>query len=239
MSINRAFFYWYCREQSLVDRAMDISRFLTKLEFVIAVDEWQTTSDQIIRVKDIESTISTLLSHFKKEIKRHYKVKEVDDSFSEDIGSVLTLKSISAQIKMQLNFMIGGCHKNIPNSLIIQGLKPEVLLVKSCFTIGIEHFNVDWATVTDSNFVSENIHKDEDEIWVGWMVFISNKITFNLVGLNCTIKRLTNGNLLTITETEFDPTNPLHVEKAINVADYFRANNISRNTFYIISPQDL
>jgi hypothetical protein len=237
--MNELFSYWYCREQSLIDRAIDVSRYLVKLNSVIAIDEWQTTLDQVIQVKDSENAIHTLLNHFKKEVKRHYKVKEVDDSFAEDIGSVLTLKSISPHHNIKLKFIIGGCHSNIPNSLIVQGLKGEARIVKSCFAIGIEHFKVDWATVTDFEFIDRVTKQSSDEFWIGWMLYLSNKVQSNLEGLNCSIEELNTGKLITVTDAEFDPSDPLHVKKAIDVADYFRTNNISRNTFYITSPQDI
>lgn len=227
MAANEFFFYWYFREQSLIDRAADVFNFLKSVENTISINEWTTTYDQKIQIDDAENSIQILLNHFKKEIKKHYKVKEISDSFSENVGSVITLKSVGSA-KIKLKFIIGASHRNIPNSLIVEGLSMQDSNMMSFFKLAISHFNVDWATVTNFKFADKVLRRSTNEFLVGWLLYLSKKIKFDYSKLNCEVQELNNGVLVQVTDTQFDTTNPTQVEKVLSVVQVLRNNKITK-----------
>jgi hypothetical protein len=228
MASNDLYFYWYFREQSLIDRASDVFNFLKSAQEILNNGEWLTTHDQIIRSNETENSIQILLNHFKKEIRKHLKVKEVDDSFSEEIGSRITLKSCAEKKTIKLKFNIGASNKNISNCLIIEGFNAQDSDMRSLFILAINHFNVDWASVTNFNFIQDVAKQSDDEFWVGWLLYLSKKIKFDFGKLNCDFEELNNGVLVQITDQQFDSSNSAHVAKALTVMRLLRDNNISK-----------
>jgi hypothetical protein len=227
MSKNKIYSYWYKRERNLSERAYDTFNLLLEIKQIINVDEWQTTFDQIIRIDDKENSIRILLDHFKKEIRRHYKLKEVSDSFSEEKGSRIVLKSYQKEILLKLEFNIGSGNIKIPNCIILEGLNANDSTILSIFKIIINHFNVDWASIADFSFVNDIAKQSANEFFIGWVLYLSDIVMFDSDELDCHIQKLDHGKLIYVTEDQFNPENQWHINKALNVVQILRLNNIT------------
>src|SRR5690606_868914 len=99
--------------------------------------------------KASSDTIANILEYIKKAVERHYKQKGIPDDFSEHISSDITFQGEG----ITLRFAIGGCQKNAPNSVIIDGKALESMDVPHLFKTSVEYFQPDWGVVTQFNFV--------------------------------------------------------------------------------------
>ena len=229
MTENKISVYWGCRQLNLIDRASDMFNYLKILTAKVFPEaEWEMLDSGKIDLNDAK-TIKIILENLKKEIKSHYKLKSVEDTFTEEINSIGIFSNQSITIRIS----IGGC-ANIPNSINIERrFKSNIIhhyeVMKSLFEQTIFYFAPDWGVITDRVFYKDIANQSINEYWFGWMNYFSKKLSIPIIPSEFKYEVINElGKLYITTEEIFDVSNPVHVEKAKMLVDLFRKERIER-----------
>jgi hypothetical protein len=223
---NKLFLYWGCRELTLIERAENVCKYLRIVGDTLDVSSF-TINSSIISSTASREDIAVVLEQLKLPVKKHYRRQEIEDNFTEDVGSVLSLKTNSFTLK----FNVGGCQATVPNSLIVDGLNSiSADLVHILFEKSILFLNPDWGVITNYAFYKDIAKQSIDEYWFGWMSFFSNRLnlTFSKIPDEIRVEKVNNGTLLITTEQLFSSEDLSSVQKALSLVNLFRKSNIIR-----------
>jgi Immunity protein 52 len=225
---NDILMYWGCRPLNLMDRALLVYQYLNSLQSILLDKEWDLPTKKIITL-ETKDGLKAILDDIKNEVEKHHNITKVEDSFVEDVSSIVSVSNKFLTIRAS----IGGC-TSYPNSIVIERrYKSQVIydqnIMKDIFIKSIEYFNPDWGAITDSKFTFEIADQSIKEYWFGWMSYFSNGIALPLMPRDFKNENVGSlGKLYITTDEIFDAANPLHVEKAKILVELFRKEKIVR-----------
>jgi len=225
--MNKLYFYWYGRGQSILQRAELVFDFLYRIDKSLHVKEWRTDRSEIINIDRI-GTLSSLQNHFESIIKESLKITDVPKNFIDQANGAISLKSLDADLKVK--FSVGGAFGEIPSSVVIEIEKASAETYERIFLSGIDCFNPDWATITDLEFVRKVAKQTIDEFWFGWMTYFSKKVELPAGLADFELIELGRGIIVKTTNEFFDVELADHRERVLRCVGYFRSKGLFRSS---------
>ncbi|WP_316815864.1 Imm52 family immunity protein [Pedobacter nyackensis] len=228
MGINKIYLYWACNELSLIDRAIDISGYLKSIASFLPVAKLKIADGKKgkeVKMESSSETVSIILEQIKREIRKHYKEKDIPDDFTEKVSSRVSFRSEGLSFRIA----IGGCQENASNNIIIEGRNLHLLDVPELFKTSINYFKPDWGVITQIDYIEEELGQTIDEYWFGWMTYFSKTIRLPEIPQNIITEELSTGGKLLITSHEpFNPQIIEHSNKAKALVTAFRKAGMFR-----------
>jgi hypothetical protein len=175
----------------------------------------------------IRERFSNLLLKLKlNDIKKYHGINDPDLNFSEDVGNVITVRTLNkGSKKLIFYFYIGG----VRETLMIEGFKN---LNNNFPFISFFKMHCTYLKPLYGYLAASTIQKQQQlpEYFFGWMSYFSNDILLPPIPSDYEIEEVANqGKILITTKDDFDAVkNPEHYQKAMRLVELFREYNIVR-----------
>ena len=194
----------------------------------VNIFEWEAGLSEKIKFTNDnkENNYELIIKDFQSKIKK-FDGLLVDELYNNKFGNQFYLKNGRFKESLSINYNIG---------VEKQGFNMDVFYIKNYenyfpnndklilfFKQLVEVFNPTHAVITNEDLVYDMIDFKTDEIWTGWMTFISDSIkidfpegydTFEIKGLGKCI----------LTSNKFNIEDKESVEKIIELTNYLRLN---------------
>lgn len=222
MMINEIYLFSNLEKLNLTDRTLYVIELLEVIHSTLGNVDF-SFSGKTKTISDKDELFIEILNYFKAPIQKNLKVKEVDNYYTDDIGSVITIRSSNMKIK----FGVGSSNPKIPNNVIIECDNISYEDLSKLFYNGIKVVKPIWGSITKFEIFNDLMQQETHEYKFGYLTYFDNQVILPALPPDYIIKEIFNiGNVIEVScLPPFNETNLVYLDKLRTLINVFRREN--------------